>query len=285
MTSGSGQGKLILCGEHAVVYGHPAIAFAVDLHTEVSLEALDGPTRITADHADDRLSAALHRVLPDQGFAVHIRTDLPVGRGMGSSAALAVALVRALAAHAGEALSNETAIDRAQPVEAAFHGNASGLDLALAAHGGTIRYLRGPPRVITHLRAPRWTAVVLDSGEVGNTAALVSGVAARRPGVDGALARIGALVAEAERVLDDATALGPVLDENHALLREIGVSTPSLDALVAFARANGALGAKLAGAGGGGVVLALLDDPAPLLRAAAARGLLAWACRPDRGTP
>jgi mevalonate kinase len=277
VSRGSGHGKLILCGEHAVVYGHPALAFAVDRGTTVEVAPRTGPTRITADHPDDRLADAVARVVPASGLDVSIRTDLPVGRGMGSSAALAVALVRALAD--GD-LSADAAIERAMPVERAFHGNPSGLDVAVAAHGGMMRYLRGPPREIAPLKAPRWTVVVLDSGAAGNTAALVAGVAARRPAVDRALDRIGALVREAEAALEDVPALGALLDENHALLAEIGVSTPTLDALVALARRAGAAGAKLAGAGGGGVVLALVADPAPVLAAAGRAGVVAWPCRP-----
>ncbi len=280
MSVGRGLGKLILCGEHAVVFGHPALAFAVDRHTTVEVDRCAGASRITADQPDGRLVDALARVVPSEGFAVEIRTDLPVGRGMGSSAALAVALVRALAALDGEAVGAEGIIDRAMPIEQAFHGNPSGLDVAVAAHGGIVRYRRGPPRQIKHLAAPRWTVVVLDSGSAGNTAELVAGVAARRPGVDRALDRIGALVQQAETALTDDRALGEILDENHALLQRIGVSTPPLDALVGLAKRAGALGAKLAGAGGGGVVLALVDEAEPVLRAARKAGVEAWACHP-----
>jgi mevalonate kinase len=108
----------------------------------------------------------------------------------------------------------------------------------------------------------------------------VAGVASRRPGIDPVLERIGALVVEARRVLDDPRALGPLLTENHRLLRQIGVSTPTLDDLVALALDHGALGAKLAGAGGGGVVLALTEDPAPILAAASDRGIHAFGCTP-----
>lgn len=281
--TGRGSGKLILCGEHAVVWGHPAIAFAVDRGTTVDVVERPGPTAVDADGDDGRLHDALRHVVPGDGLAIRVRTDLPIGRGMGSSAALAVGLVRALADAAGERPDDAAIEERAMPIERAFHGNPSGLDVALSTRGGIARYRRGPPRILDPLPVPGWSVVVLDSGEAGNTADLVAGVAARRPGVDGALARIGALVGEAERVLDDAAALGPLLDENHALLREIGVSTPALDALVALARRAGASGAKLSGAGGGGVVLALAADPdagAAILSHAAKAGVPAWECRP-----
>lgn len=134
--SGTGRGKLLLCGEHAVVYGHPAIAFAVDRRTTVTLTERPGPTEICSVHADERLLAALAGVVEPEGLRVEVSTDLPVGRGMGSSAALAVALVRARAALAGEAPDPDEVYERAMPIERAFHGNPSGVDVAVSARGG-----------------------------------------------------------------------------------------------------------------------------------------------------
>ena len=273
---GAGHGKLILCGEHAVVYGHPALAFAVTLSTTVTLSPWAGATRVDSPHADPRVRDALCTVLPEDGWRAQVTTDVPVGRGMGSSAALAVAVVRALHPE----LEGQPLIDAAMPIEQAFHGNPSGLDVAVSALGGGLRFRKGPPMELAPVGLGAWHVVVLDSGTPGDTRALVAGVASRRPGVDPQLQRIGDLVDEAQGVLRDAAALGALLDENHALLREIGVSTPRLDALVALARDAGAHGAKLAGAGGGGVVLALCSDPEPVLRAAAARGIPALPARP-----
>ena len=280
--AGRGQGKLILCGEHAVVYGHPAIAMAVDRGTTVRLFERPGLTAATDATIDDaRLPRALRAVLPDQGIGVEIRTDLPIGRGMGSSAALAVALVRADAARRGETLHPDRLWDLAMDIERVFHGNPSGLDHALSARGGLARYLRPAPGarpVLEPLPAPRWGLVVLDSGRAGDTAQMVAGVASRRPAIDGELARIGALVDEARAVLEDTRALGVLLDENHARLQAIGVSTPELDDLVALARRCGAAGAKLAGAGGGGVVLAIADEPDAVLAACLKSGASAFRC-------
>lgn len=276
---GRGLGKLVLCGEHAVVYGHPAIVFAVDRSTTVELKRRPGPTCIENLAGDERVRQALRSALDPDGWGVIVRSDLPVGRGMGSSAALAVALVRARAHHDGELLDADETFRRALPVEQVFHGNPSGMDVAASVRGGLLRYRRGDPPMVEPIATPHgWSVVVLDSGETGETAQLVAGVAARRPAVDSALERIGALAPECERHLTDPVALGALLDANHALLREIGVSTPRLDELVALARGAGAFGAKLSGAGGGGVVLALVDDPEPVLRAAQAAGVSALSC-------
>jgi mevalonate kinase len=273
---GRGHGKLLLCGEHAVVHGSGAIAVAVDRGTTVTLTEVRGPTRVSSAHTDARVLQALLAVLPHEGFDVGIHTDLPVGRGMGSSAALAVALVRARASLVGDSLPVSEIYARALPIERAFHGNPSGVDVAVSAAGGCLYFRRGDPPIREPLPAPRFRLVVLDSGVAGDTAALVAAVTARRPRIDGALERIAALVEQAREALADPIALGLLLDENHALLREIGVSTPALDALVALAKGAGAHGAKLAGAGGGGVVLAVVDDPVPVLAAAAAAGVPAF---------
>ncbi len=278
---GTGHGKLILCGEHAVVYGHPALAFAVTLSTTVRLHPHEGPTVVDSPHADPRVRDALCTVLPEQGLRAEVETDVPVGRGMGSSAALAVAVVRAQHPE----LEGQALIDAAMPIERAFHGNPSGLDVAVSALGGGLLFRRGPPMSMEPVALGDWSVVVLDSGVPGDTRALVAGVAARRPGIDPQLQRIGDLVLEARDHLHDAASLGALLDENHALLRSIGVSTPALDELVALARRAGACGAKLAGAGGGGVVLAVCDDPEPVLAAARARGIPALAARPAPGGP
>ncbi len=280
--TGAGAGKLILCGEHAVVYGHPALAFAVDRHTEVALRP--GPRRVRAAVDDPRLGRALDAARIPPGVEVHVRSTVPVGRGMGSSAALAVALVRAGAALRGEALSADEAFARALPVERVFHGNPSGLDVAVAARGGFVAFRRGPPARIEPIEARvPWSAVVLDTGIAGDTAALVAAVASRRPGVDPLLARIGALSAQAREALADPAALGEIATENHRLLAAIGVSHPEVERLVALAVGAGATGAKLSGAGGGGVVLAVARDPEPILRAARRAGVTAFACAVGAG--
>jgi mevalonate kinase len=271
--TGFACGKLILSGEHAVVYGYPAIAVGLDLGTTVTLQKTEGPTRLHTGEADARLVAALRRALPTDGLRVGIDSDLPVGCGMGSSAALSVALVRARAALEGEALTPSTEFSRSLALEAVFHGTPSGLDNTIAAYGGAVRFERGDPPTFTQVTAPTCTLVVLESGEAGDTAALVGGVRKRHPGNRDILEAIGAVTAAVESHLDDAAALGPLLTENHRLLRALGVSSPVLDDLVELALAQGALGAKLSGAGGGGVVIALVDAPSPLVEAAALAGI------------
>lgn len=269
-------GKLILFGEHAVVHGQPAIAAAVDLGTQVQIEALDGPSRILeAELEDPRLWPALSALLPPQGLGLRIRSSLPTGRGMGSSAALSIALVRALARWEGREAGIEEQLRLGFVLERSFHGNPSGLDHTVSALGGALHYRRGPAGIAHEpQRLAPLQLVVLDTGRAGDTAALVAGVSARRPAVDPTLAAIGALVERMRPALEcgEQDRIGAGMAENQALLRALGVSSPEIEDLVSWAGRQGALGAKLAGAGGGGVVIALAPDPSALLDAARREG-------------
>lgn len=271
---GFAPGKLILSGEHAVVAGHLCLALAVDRGTTVTLRERTGPTRLDTAHPDERLHQALLAVLPPSGIGVQIETNLPIGRGMGSSAALAIALIRARADLAGRAADFAECHRVGFIIERIFHGTPSGVDHTVSAMGGGVRYRRGQP--IEPLPLPPLTLVVMDTGVAGDTAQMVAGVAAL-PDRTERLARIGAVTeAVAAALSGPPSALGKLLVENHRRLQDIGVSTPALDALVDAALAAGAYGAKLAGAGGGGVALALVADPAPVLSAARALGAQAF---------
>ena len=275
---GRGLGKLIVLGEHAVVYGHRALAASVSLGTTVTLSPREGPTALDGGAAgDERLRRALALALPPEGWRVTITSELPVGRGMGSSAALTVALLRAAAAARGERPSPAELHRRGFAIERIFHGTPSGLDHAVAAAGGAVIYRRGEAPIPAAM--PPLEVVVLDSGVAGDTGALVAEVRARRPGIDPTLDRLGALAERGLEHLGDPRALGALMDEAQALLGAIGVSTPQLEALCQLAREAGALGAKLSGAGGGGVVLALAGQAGPaILRAARRRGIRAFRC-------
>lgn len=272
LAQGSAPGKLILFGEHAVVYGHTAIAAAVGLHSTVALWPCAGPTHLRRSSFDDlRLRQAVSLALPTDGLAVDIVSELPSGRGMGSSASIAVAMVRAAAQLTGECADSDILFERSLALERIFHGHPSGVDNAVALHGGLLRYRKGPPLELEPLTLPRpLHLVVLDSGSPGSTAELVAAVRAARPRVDGTLDAIGQLAEQAAGLLDDPQALGNAMCDAQALLVLLGVSTPRLRELCELARGAGALGAKLSGAGGGGVVVALAQpDTVPAVLAAA----------------
>lgn len=277
MISAWAPGKLILSGEHAVVYGYRAIAIAVSRGTTVTLRPRPGPSAIEASVIDDaRLWPALSTVIPAEGFGVSIASDLPIGCGMGSSAALAVATVRAVARAEGREADFAEIYERAFVIERVFHGTPSGIDHTVSAMGGAVLYRKGEAPVALALGAPL-RLVVANTGTPGNTAEMVAGVRARNP--ERELRRIGAITEMVSAHLQRGEDVGALLDENHRMLQAIGVSTPRLDAVCAAMRSAGATGAKLAGAGGGGVAIAVGGDPAALIAAAVSLGCEAFEVR------
>ncbi len=274
-------GKLILSGEHAVVYGHRALAAAVSLGTSVVLSRHAGPTTILrANFQDDRLLPALLTVLPSDGVGVEIESNLPIGCGMGSSAALAVAVVRAWAKLNGEEADFSRCYEDAFRMERLFHGTPSGIDHSISALGGLVAYRRGAqgPQIEKIAVAQALFLVVVDSGKPARTTAeLVAGVRQRSP--TRSLEAIGALTEKVIAAMKQSGEIGELLNENHRLLQDIGVSTPGLDRVVERLRALGATGAKLAGAGGGGVAFGLYPTPSAqqeALKKIHAEGLPAW---------
>ncbi|MGM0575613.1 MAG: mevalonate kinase [Myxococcota bacterium] len=259
MPIGRAPGKVILVGEHFVVHGAPAIAVPL-LARGVEVEVLREPGGWDVPDPVrpfvEEMAAALGEAVA--ALTVSVRSDLPMGAGLGGSAALATALARAL--HPED--DDEHIRRHAHELEKIAHGRPSGIDDAVTSFrrpvlfepGGSPRVLEGAPT------PPVWVGV---TAERTSTKEAVAGVAARarkRPAwfaerMD--RARDVARRAEEALLAGDWPALGAAMDDNHTLLREVGVSTDGLDALVASAREAGAWGAKLTGGGLGGAAIAL----------------------------
>jgi mevalonate kinase len=273
-------GKVILLGEHAVVYGVPALAVGIDRGARARVSPSDtGPSellvrgwdiRVTeADHEHDlgrAFGSLLSAVRGSEGVA-HVRAEveanLPPGGGLGCSAAMGVALARALAPRAGE-----DAIERfASAWERVFHGNPSGIDAAVGARGGCILFERRDGHAVLSPVTVKGglTFCVGNTGIPSSTKAMVDGVARlkdrRGEVVAKAFEGIRALVSNARLAIEagDRFALGRLMDLNQMLLSGLFVSTAEIEAMCEQARAAGALGAKLTGAGGGGCVVALVN--------------------------
>ena len=275
---GRAAGKVILLGEHAVVYGRPALAAGLGLGLEVEVTAGGGAFRVESDLAllagDPRpaaLAAEAARALgiEPRGLVLRIRSELPAGAGLGSSAALAIAVLRALAAAVGRRLEPGEELGLGRRLEAIFHGHPSGIDPAAAAEGGSgcIRFVRGEPPTITRLRTPRPLPLVIALGPARSTGAAVGGLRTRweadRARCERLFDEVAAVVEAGARAAEagDLPALGRAFDENQALLGALGVSAPEVETRAAAARGAGALGAKLTGGGAGGAVIALAAEP------------------------
>jgi mevalonate kinase len=270
-----GFGKIILLGEHAVVYGYPALAAALDRGVTVApvptpaggslrLDLRGWDIAVTAGdaHPVARSLAAIADALGAGRPAVSLIGDaqLPPGAGLGSSAALAVAVARALLTHARRPIDAATLTRAAGASETLVHGKPSGVDVALAIGGG-VGVFRRATGLVALTGLPPLRVLVGPSGAPRSTAAMIDRVAEATGSLvdDARLRELGGLTdaGTAAVLAGDLQALGAAMDRAHALLAELGVSTPQLDALCEAARAAGAHGAKLTGAGGGGAVIAI----------------------------
>ena len=267
---GWAPGKLILSGEHAVVYGEPAIAVPSSLGVGITLEEQDTP--LVLPNIDSRLTAAWKEILPPHGYKLSIVSDLPIGCGMGSSAAISIATLRALAATKNFQPSFDWLFEQGFVMERIFHGTPSGLDHAVSAMQQALLYRKEGP-VFHTLHLQDLQLLVIHSKEPKRTIEMVQHVRTQYPHNQSIIKDIGAITAEIAKAPDMSLKnLGKLITQNHILLQRLGVSTPTLDKLVEMACANGAYGAKLAGAGGGGICFALVDNSEPIQSIAAKMG-------------
>ncbi len=285
--SGSAPAKIILFGEHAVVYGRPALAVPVpELRARATLRqnpqaanrglGIRAPAVSIQDEvgnlpADHPLAVVIHRTLElldremPAGCDLQIESNIPVSGGMGSGAAVSVAVIRALAGFFDRPLTREQVNSLAFEIEKIHHGSPSGIDNTVVTYEEPVYFVKSQP--IHRLRVAKpFTLVIADSGIPSPTAITVAAV--RRAWQTepvryeqlfdeiGTLAQMARFAIETGRTEE----LGPLMDQSHVRLCEIDVSRPEIDRLVDAARQAGALGAKLSGGGRGGNVIALVAE-------------------------
>jgi mevalonate kinase len=300
MTTASAPGKIILFGEHAVVYGRPALAVPVtqvqatatvsgNSRRGVWIEApnIDLSSELSQLAPDHPLVAVINSVFSELGITrppactVYLQSTIPVAAGLGSGAAVSVAILRALSAFLGAPLPDERVNKLAFEIEKLHHGTPSGIDNTVVTYARPVYFIKGRP-IKTFRVGADFTLVIGDTGISAPTKGAVGAVRklheGDRPRWEKVFDRVGEIVWDARQAIErgDTAELGTLMDANHALLQEMTVSCTELDALVETARRSGALGAKLSGGGRGGNMLALVPrENAPAL----AEALLAAGAR------
>ncbi|KAB7667728.1 mevalonate kinase [Bacillus sp. B1-b2] len=278
---GRAHSKLILIGEHSVVYGQPAIAFPFK-QTEVkvivgemegNIIELESPFYVGPLHQipekmegiGDCIIQTL-KVLqqPSSGLNIQITSTIPIGRGLGSSAAIAIALVRGLFAYFHQKLSNSQLMTLVERAEKFAHGTPSGIDMVTASSANPIWFQKQQEVENVEIGAP-FHLVVADSGRIGDTYAAVKSIRDKyevQPElIEKSITQLGKLTKEVRVSLaeGDFHTVGSQLNQAQQLLSLLGVSDEVLDHLVEVAVSAGAVAAKLTGGGRGGCIIALVE--------------------------
>ena len=282
MTQASAPGKIILFGEHAVVYGRPALAVPVtQVHADVDVQASSRPgiwieapegdlhAELNTLPSDHPVASVIHnflflwRVSPFPNLDIRIDSTIPVASGLGSGAAVTVALTRALASHLEHSITDEEVNAFAYEIEKLHHGTPSGIDNTVITYASPVYFIKGKPIETFRVGKP-FTIVIGDTGIHAPTKESVGDVRklweVNGPQWENVFDRVGEIARTAREVIEkgDTDKMGQLMDQNHALLQEMTVSSRELDTLVAAARQAGALGAKMSGGGRGGNMIALV---------------------------
>lgn len=281
IATGVAHSKLILVGEHAVVHGQPAISIPFPLiGVESVVEHVPGGVYLDSslyqgpmDSAPKALTGIVHAIkqtlkllqIPYEDLLIRIRSSIPPGKGLGSSASVAIAVIKSLFTYSDMPYTNEEILQLANISETYAHGAPSGIDSLTITSSSPIWYRKEQP--IDYIQPNGvFHFVVADTGQMADTKTAIATVkdliktAPRK--AFGKMERLGEITYQVRDALEKSSkqVLGFLLNEAQKELEAIGVSDTSLNRLIHFARQEGALGAKLTGGGNGGCMIALAQN-------------------------
>ena len=285
----SAPGKVILVGEHFVVENEPAIAVAINLRARVRATKVEGEGVEVRSRelglaqvfrGDEPRSSPLYPVYfaakvtmeyigVESPLRVEVFSDIPPASGMGSSAAVAVATVAAVAKALGVKLVEDEISKLAYRAEEIVHGKPSGIDNTISTYGGLLLYVRGNPPSIHQLdNPPDFNIILVDTSIPRNTkkaVLMVADLLKRYDTIKLVMDAIGDITRKAWDELQkggnaNLAKIGELMNINHGLLSAIGVSSKKIEEITHLLREIGAYGSKLTGAGIGGFVIGVSDD-------------------------
>lgn len=245
---GEAPAKLLLFGEHAAVYGYPAIGVPLPWKIKVSL--------IPGEQIDplfDSLKNLFPDLLDSPPLEIKIESDIPIGMGFGSSGALCVALARAL----GTSLTGSEIWEKAHQLEKQFHSSPSGIDTGISVMESPCYFENGGKNLpICRKIEPLKVPILIGSvPRAANTASLVGNIGKSMkndPQIDRHLRSLGEIAHQSIQYFNDPQKFADLANQAHSHLQSLNLSSPRLDEMLAQAKELGALGGKLSGAGGGG---------------------------------